>query len=68
MSRLAGFVVWCELVCDCCAKTAAGRHVNGYEIPRRDMKLEAESIGWKFVDGSTYCSRGCAVREGANIK
>lgn len=68
MSRIPGFVVWCELVCDSCAKTTAGVHINGYTIPRREMRAEAMRHGWIFHDGSTYCGKNCAGREGAYIE
>ena len=50
--------IWCEIVCDRCADTVAGRYVTG-SIPRKSMKDEAIGRGYWFVRGSTFCSRKC---------
>lgn len=51
-------VIWCEIVCDCCARSTSGRFVTGL-IPRREMKAEAKAEGWKFQNQFSFCSDFC---------
>lgn len=55
------YPVWCEVVCDACSASTAGRFVNSQNIPRRAMKREAERAGWGFRGHAMYC-RTCDIR------
>lgn len=53
-----GIYVWCELVCENCSSTTAGRYVTG-QIPRREMREEAKKEGWLFDGVEVFCSSKC---------
>lgn len=51
--------VWCELVCDRCAKRDFGMWSFGASVPRRELKAEGLSRGWKFYGNRAFCTRKC---------
>lgn len=51
--------IWCEIVCNSCAATTAGRYTFG-AVPRREMKEDAYKAGWLVRESEFYCSEECA--------
>jgi hypothetical protein len=51
--------VWCELVCDKCAKRDFGLWAFGNTVPRKELKEEGKSRGWRFHSNHAFCSRKC---------
>lgn len=51
----ASLGVWCELVCNTCAATTAGRWVFSYSIPRSRMLDEAKASGWERRGRDVIC-------------
>lgn len=54
MSHMKPARMWVEIVCDCCARTTAGRFVRGGRIPIREMTAEVVKAGWRQKTSGDY--------------
>lgn len=60
MSERLQFGVWCEIVCEVCARTIAGEWSYG-RIPRKAMRDEATKAGWVRIIDDWRCP-SCAKK------
>jgi len=47
--------IWCEIVCNSCAKPSEGRFTYG-NIPRLKLKKSARREGFVFSGDDAYCA------------
>jgi len=56
------FPVWCELICDGCARTFAGLWATGEYIPRTTLKTQSEHEGAIFKNNGDVLCKACDER------
>lgn len=54
--------IWCEIVCDICAKTGDGEWSTG-RINRARLQSNSEALGFIRYKGEMYCSNECLQKE-----
>lgn len=54
--------IWCEIVCAECARVGYGQWTRQAQVPRAELKREAEKGGWVFANSEAFCRAECLTK------